>query len=213
MKYHILISIFFISVLINACTPSQDESASASIQDIQSHGDHGDEDNEEEPRRLDSSFYPKSFFGEYFHKERLEIKEESFELVIPFDMHDRGSMAPDCYVEELRLTFPNLAPFSFPQQLPFEEVEHGCVDSANNISGRFILAEDNDSYVQYHSVEPSRLLILFRNYKNGTLAYYFSDGDWNGIYGKNLDYTLRKFSTEGMEDFYPSRSSVLMQVE
>lgn len=212
MKYNILIVILFVSILINACTPSQDQSAASSIQDTQLHDDH-DEDKEDEPKRLDSSFYAESFFTTYHQKERLAIREEAFELSIPFDLHDRGGLTPDCYVTNLKLTFSNKAPFKFPQKLTFEETESGCVDKEFNLKGEFILAEDNPEFVQYHSLEPSRLLLLYKNYRAGNLAYYFTDGDWQGIYGKNIENTLKMFSSEELEDYYPVRSSLLMQVK
>ncbi|MCI4667411.1 MAG: hypothetical protein MRZ79_04560 [Bacteroidia bacterium] len=204
MKLYILVLAIFTSIVINACVPSEENTASSSIQDINSGvGD-------DEPEYLDSAFYPQSFFQEFFQKERLEIGDQSFVLSIPFDLHDRGGLSPDCYITELNLTFSSEAPFSFPVKLPFVEKEHGCVDKESKISGHLILAEDNDTYVQYHSLEPSRLLLLFKNGHNGSLAYLFSEGDMRGISGKNFDFILKKFESLELEDRYPARSSLLM---
>ena len=134
-------------------------------------------------------------------------------MVIPFDLHDRGGMAGDCYITELSMTLPRAKDFVLPEVINFTEREHGCVDAELQISGQLHLTEQSEDYITYSSVDPRRCLMLFRQAFNPSMAYYFSEVPLEGVTAGNIEGLLSSYDedAENANLHFPYRSSRLEQ--
>ncbi|HEX6180963.1 MAG TPA: hypothetical protein VFZ47_06925, partial [Chitinophagaceae bacterium] len=118
--------------------------------------------------------------------------------------------APDCYSTDISFHFKLGDTLIFPQQVQFQEREHGCVKKITNLAGGFQLIEQTDRHVIYHSNKYKRTLVLFRsNKESGTFAYFFKEVDQHRINGENLYKIVKDYNEEDKNSIYPFTSWIL----
>jgi hypothetical protein len=151
-----------------------------------------------------------SFLQEIYIRNVVTISNDSLHFNIPFNLHGPDCGAPDCYSTDISFTFKIGDTLIFPKHLPFKEHEHGCIDKPKHLSGEFILIEETDKYIIYHSIKPKRTLVLFSSSKEtGTTAFYFTDVGQYDINGKNI-YTIPDITKANVnEKNYPFTSWIL----
>lgn len=127
-------------------------------------------------KKKDNIILKKSFLQEMYIRDIVSVSNGTVFVRIPFDLHSNDCGSPDCYRTEVSFHFKLGNSFKFPQKIPFQEHEDGCVEHETKISGTFELQELTDEYVIYHSVKDKKTLVLFRtNEKSGEYAYYVTN--------------------------------------
>lgn len=151
-----------------------------------------------------------SFLQEMYIRKVVSDLKDSLSVTIPFNLHGPDCIAPDCYSTDLSFSFKLGDSLVFPEKLPFQEHEHGCVDKEKRLAGSFQLIEQTDKHVIYHSIKHKRTLVLFSsNDSCGTSAYYFAAVPPNKINGKNVYDIVKDYNEEDKNSIYPFTSWVL----
>ncbi|MEM7375203.1 MAG: hypothetical protein AAF587_41800 [Bacteroidota bacterium] len=194
-----ILLIFLASIFSFSCTHQPSES-SASVTD---------------PRTEEAALLPADLKGslveKLYDRKLLLLEGNQLEIQIPFDLHDPGGLAADCYITELRLAWELKGELSFPRILPFEEREYGdCVDQEFREQGEFQLAGQSTTSLTYRSENPQRCLMIFRDH-----VYYFVDVALDGVGGENIEEILSTFNEEAANDnmHVPYRSSAIEKPE
>lgn len=122
-----------------------------------------------------------------------------------FDLHNRGSVAADCYVTQVSFSMPHrLERPIYPDTLAFKEQETGCVSEASERTGIFVQIAELDTQVWYETLPPHQavLLLLKRTQSGQSRALYWRAVRSDLLLGKTLEelYELE-------DEYYPYRIS------
>ena len=161
-------------------------------------------------KRKENNILKQSFLQEMYIRNVVRILNDSLFFLISFDLHGRDCIAPDCYQTDVSFRFKFVDSLRFPEQLQFQEHEHGCVDNETKVVGSFQLKELGPNHVIYHSNKYRRTLVLFRtNKESGTSAFYFTKVGPDRINGKNVYKITDEYNEEDKSSIYPYTSTVL----
>jgi len=160
--------------------------------------------------RKENNILKQSFLQEMYIRNVVTVLNGNLFFIIPFDLHSRDCIAPDCYRTDVSFGFKLGNTLRFPEKLQFKEHEHGCVDNETTISDFFQLKELSANYVIYHSAKYKRTLVLFRiNNKSGAYAFYFTKVGPDKISGKNVYKIMENYNEEDENSIHPFTSWVL----
>jgi len=158
-------------------------------------------------QKRDNKILKESFLQELYIRNAVSVSKDSLFFRIPFDLHGCDCIAPDCYSTNVSFGFRFRDSLLFPQLLPFEELEEGCIDKKSHLTGNLKLIEQSDNHVIYHSTRFRRTLVLFRsNQASGTTAYYFTKIGQNRINGKNVYTIIKEHNEEDKNSICPFMS-------
>jgi len=165
-------------------------------------------------QKRDNKILKESFLQELYIRNAVSVSKDSLFFRIPFDLHGCDCIAPDCYSTNVSFGFRFRDSLLFPQLLPFEELEEGCIDKKSHLTGNLKLIEQSDNHVIYHSTRFRRTLVLFRsNQASGTTAYYFTKIGQNRINGKNVYTIMKEHNEEDKNSICPFMSWKLLTNE
>lgn len=132
---------------------------------------------------------------------------------IPFNLHDPGGLAPDCYQSDLSFELDKNAKKEFPSSLNYEEHEHGdCLPPGEEYTTKdtFEKIEENEKHVIYHASESRTMLVLFKDIeKTGTYAYLFPGVENDFTNGIDVYTIVDNYNEEDLNMVFPVRSNVL----
>lgn len=161
-------------------------------------------------KNKESEILKKSFLHEIYLRNVVSISNDSLFFNIPFNLHGPDCGAPDCYSTEISFTFKLGDTLIFPKNLPFKEYEHGCIEKETHLTENFILFEQTEKHIIYHSKKHKRTLVLFSSKDfTETTAFYFTGVEQKKINGTNI-YNLADITEENfIEKDYPFKSWIL----
>jgi hypothetical protein len=225
MKKTILILTVFVFIA-SSCgqtTPKQTEAAAAVPQTAIEQNNttdnteddwqkHQDSLRSEILKRKENKIVKESFLQEMYIRDIVRVSNDSVLVDIPFNLHGFDCGAPDCYSTDVSFGFKLGDSLKFPETLPFNEHESGCVPETR-LSGVFQLQEQTAEHVIYHSAKHKRTLVLFNAKKIGEIggAYYFVGLKQNKVTGKDIDEIMEK-DPDYLNEFYEIYTSTALNM-
>ncbi|WP_144038382.1 hypothetical protein [Soonwooa buanensis] len=148
-----------------------------------------------------------SFLQELYIRNAVNVKNDEIVGNITFNLHGPDCGAPDCFSNDVSFKMKLTNPFKFPKTLKITEQEDGCIEKKHQYKDTFVLVEESENFVLYHSNKLKKSLILFRNYKDfGSAAFYFANVSKNQITENNLKTLIENYNDDDSKSVYPFSS-------
>lgn len=150
------------------------------------------------------------FLEEMYKREIAKKEDGGIQFRIPFDMHDKGCISPDCFQTDIsfKITADDLS--NFPATLAYKEKEYGeCVpkEGESEAEGTLELLENNSEYGIYHCTENSTTLVFFKDPKKiGTYAHLYTRADKDAVTSENVYTIVRDYDEEDEDAIFPVSS-------
>jgi len=150
-------------------------------------------------------FYQNQFFKPFWETGTVFNTNDSLRFELSFDLHGFDCGAPDCFRTDVSFGFSFQDSIFFPEKLPFQLHEHGCVDE-RQFSDYFTQQSATQEMVVYYCRPRDMVLVLSREAFQGEHVYLFERVNPDEITESSLQAYLDKSYEDESKQPYLTRA-------